>query len=103
MREKIENRLKITCDSVDLTALTNIEFYVRQSYFFGCYVPSVISAHEMLVIIPFEDARKLRGGKVELQFAFTDAYGNPDASEIVECKVDDFLREVGYSANSSKE
>lgn len=100
MRKNIENKLIVTCDDIDLTTLTHIEFYVRQSRFFGCYKPSVISSNKMLVIIPFEDAKKLRDGKVELQFAFTDANGTPDASEIVEYEVDDFLREVGYRGNS---
>lgn len=101
MRKKIENHLKITCEDVDLTTISNIEFYVKQIRFFGCYKPSVISSNEMLVIIPFEDAKKLQYGTVELQFAFTDANGNPDASEIVECEVGDLLREVGYHANSN--
>lgn len=96
MRKKIENRLKITCDDIDLTTVTDIEFYVRQVRFFGHYTPTVVSAHEMLVIIPSEDAKKLCRGKVELQFAFTDADGNPDSSEITELEVGDFLREVGY-------
>jgi hypothetical protein len=96
MREKIENRLKITCEDVDLTTLINIEFYVRQARFFGCYSPTVISSTEMVVIIPFEDAKKLHSGKVELQFAFTDANGNPDASDSVVCEVGNLLKEVGY-------
>ena len=100
MRKKIENRLLVTCNDIDLTKLTNVEFYVRQPKFFGCYTPEVISQHEMYVVIPFEDAKKMRSGKVELQFAFTDAYGNPDASEVVEHEVNDFLREVGYRGNS---
>lgn len=96
MRKKIKNTLKITCDDVDLTTLTDIEFYVRQVRFFGCYTPSVVSANEMLVVIPSDDAKKLHRGKVELQFAFTDVYGNPNCSEITVREVGDFLREVGY-------
>lgn len=98
MREKIENRLKITCDSIDLTTLTNIEFYVRQAHFFGCYVPSVISPSEMVVVIPLNDAKKLREGEAKLQFAYTDANGNPDASNVVSLKVAELLKEVGYGS-----
>ena len=98
MREKIQNRLKITCESIDLTTLTNIEFYVRQSYFYGCYVPNVISPSEMVVIIPLEDAKKLRTGNVKLQFAFTDQNGNPDASNVVTMTVNELLKEVGYGS-----
>lgn len=96
MREKIENQLKITCDDIDLTTLTNIEFYIKQTGFFGCYEPAVISPTEMVVIIPFEDAKKLKQGEAKLQFAFTDAEGNPNASEIVIKQVSDLLKEVGY-------
>lgn len=98
MREKIENRLKITCEDIDLLAVTGIEFYVRQTRFFGCYEPTVVSSSEMIVVIPFEDAKKLKQGEVELQFAFTDANGNPLASDIVKETVDDLLKEVGYGS-----
>jgi len=33
---------------------------------------------------------------VKLQFAFTDANGVPDASDIVSVLVDDLLKETGY-------
>jgi hypothetical protein len=96
VRKKIENKLEITCDDIDLTTLKDIEFYVRQHKFFGCYEPSIVSSSEMLVIIPFEDAKKLQCGEVKLQFAFTDEHGNPNASEIVVMEVSDLLKEVGY-------
>ena len=96
MREKIENHLKITCEDVDLTEITNVEFYVRQHGFFGCYTPSVISPTEMIVTIPFEDAKKLKDGEVKLQFAFVDKNGVPRASDIVNHTVGDLLKEVGY-------
>ena len=96
MRENIENLLKITCDDIDLTTVTDIEFYVRQLRFFGCYVPHVISSSEMTVKIPFKDAIKLNKGKVKLQFAFVDSEGNARASDIVEKDVNGLLKEVGY-------
>lgn len=96
MRENIENLLKITCEDIDLTTLSDIEFYVRQTKFFGSYVPNVISSSEMTVVIPFEDAKKLTTGEVKLQFAFTDAEGNPRASDIVTETVEGLLKEVGY-------
>lgn len=96
MREKIENQLKITCTDIDLTTLNNIEFYVKQLKFFKSYTPVVTSSTEMVVIIPFEDAKKLTHGTAELQFAFTDSEGNPDASDTLKVEVDDLLKEVGY-------
>lgn len=96
MREKIKNQLEITTTDIDLTTLTNIEFYVRQTRFFGSYTPVVISSTEMIVIIPFEDAKKLTHGKAKLQFAFTDANGKPDTSDVVEVEVKELLKEVGY-------
>lgn len=96
MRENIENLLKITCEDIDLTTLTNIEFYVKQTRFFGCYTPHVISPTEMTVKIPFNDSKKLVQGNVKLQFAFTDAEGNPRASEPVTKTVGELLKEMGY-------
>jgi hypothetical protein len=96
IREKIKNKLKITCDDVDLTTVTDIEFYIRQLNFFGCYTPLVLSENTMVVTIPFVDAKKLRHGKAELQFAFTDAEGNARATDIVIKEVGDLLKESGY-------
>lgn len=97
MREKIENLLKVICEDIDLTTLTDIEFYVRQPRFFGCYKPHVVSPTEMVVKIPFEDAKKMVDGEVRLQFAFTDAEGNPRASEPVTETVGELLKEMGYA------
>ena len=96
MRKKIRNTLKITCNDLDLKTLGNLEFYVKQPDFFGCYTPAVLGAHEMVVTIPFDDAKRLRSGKVELQFAFVYENGTPDASDIVETTVEDLLKERGY-------
>lgn len=96
MRGNIKNHLRITCEDVDLTTLSNIEFYVKQAGFFGCYTPTVVSATEMVVVIPLEDAKRLCPGNVKLQFAFTNAEGIPDASEIIAVKVSNLLKEVGY-------
>ena len=96
MREKIQNTLKITCPDLDLTTVSNIEFYVRQVNFFGCYSPTVISPSEMVVVIPFEDAYKLKQGNSEVQFAYTDANGTPQATEVNTVSVGDLLKEKGY-------
>ena len=96
MTEKIENLIKVTCDEVDLTTITNIEFYVSQITFFETYEPIVVSPSEMVVKIPFEDAMRLTDGDVSLQFAFTDADGNHRASDIVKTNVSRLLKEDGY-------
>ena len=96
MREKIQNTLEIGTEDIDLTALTDIEFYVSHKNFFGCYIPTVISPNKMVVIVPYEDAMKLNSGRVELQFAFTDANGVPGASDIASMTVERFLKEAGY-------
>lgn len=98
MRKKIKNTLKITCNDVDLTKVKKIEFYVRQTNFFGCYTPTVISAHEMVVVIPFEDAKKMQNREAEVQLAFTDENGNPRATDIATTNVGNLLKEVGYNA-----
>ena len=96
MKKRIKNTLSIGCNDVDLTTVSNIEFYLKQSAFFRQYTPLVIDAHEMLVEIPFEDAKTLAATSVKLQFAFTDADGNHRASEIREVMVGDLLKEAGY-------
>jgi hypothetical protein len=96
MREKIQNRLKISVNGIDLTKLRNIEFYVRQTGFFGCYAPEVSSPTEMLVIVPYNDAMRLRKGNVDLQFAFVNEYGDPEASGVVTVPVEQLLKEAGY-------
>lgn len=98
MREKIKNTLKVTCGDIDLTKVYNIEFYVRQASFFGCYTPRVVSSHEMVVVIPLKDAKKLRNGEVKLQFAYTDENGNPYATDVVKKTVGELLKEVGYGS-----
>lgn len=96
MRKRIQNQLSITCKGVDLTAVTKIEFYVRQAGLFRTYMPDVVDANHMTVVIPFEDAMRLSQGKAKLQFAFVDANGNPQATDIIEVSVHDFLKEAGY-------
>lgn len=96
MREKIENLLHIEVSGIDLTTLTNIEFYVKQNSLFRQYTPTVISATEMTVRIPFDDAKCLKQGTANLQFAFVDA-GTPRASEIETVNVDDLLKNAGYA------
>ena len=96
MREKIQNRLKISVDGIDLTKLRDIEFYVKQTGFFGCYAPEVISPTEMLVNVPYKHAMRLRKGNVDLQFAFVNEYGDPDASNVNTVPVEQLLKEAGY-------
>lgn len=96
MRQKIENLLRITCEDIDLTTLTNIEFYIKQHGMFSCYIPTVISPTEMTVKIPKEDAMTWSANNIELQFAFTDADGNPGASDVIAEKVERLLKEAGY-------
>jgi hypothetical protein len=96
IREKIRNHSKATCEDVDLTKVTDIEFYVKQLSFVGTYTPEVISEHEMAVTIPFEDARRLMRGKAKLQFAFVDENGAPRASNAIEVDVAELLKGEGY-------
>ena len=95
MREKMENRLHIEASGVDLRELDNIEFYVRQGACFWEYTPTVISATEMVVIIPFTDAMKLRPGQVRFQLAYT-LNGVPDAIEPQFISVGELLKKAGY-------
>ena len=67
MKRRIQNSLSIICDDVDLETVSNIEFYVKQGRFFRQYVTEVISSNEMLVRIPFEDAKVMTTAPVQLQ------------------------------------
>ena len=96
MRQRIENKVLLTCTDVDLNSLSNLEVYIRQGHLFFQYVPAVQSSTEMIVTIPYDDAMKLKNDKVKIQFAFTDADGNHDASVIKEASVDALLKEGGY-------
>ena len=97
---RIKNNLLITLpedDPIDLTTVSNIEFYVGQVGFFRQYTPKVNGPHEMLVTIPLEDAMQLYpDSPVQLQFAFTDADGNHVPSDKKELRVKDFLKKEGY-------
>lgn len=96
MRQKIRNTLVAECYDVDLTKLSNLEFYVKQNGFTLTYIPQVVEANKMVVVIPYEDAMQLSVGVVKLQFAFTDENGIPRASEPVVKTVGEFLKEAGY-------
>ena len=92
----MKNRLCVTCEDVDLTAVRGIEFYLKQQDFFRQYEPQVVSAHEMLVEVPLEDAKLLTKNSVLLQFAFTDPDGNTRATEIESIPVGELLKEADY-------
>lgn len=96
MRRNIKNYLWVTCNDVDLTSVQNIEFWIKQGSLFFQYVPEVLSESEMIVRIPFEDAKKLSAADCRLQFAFTDESGTPRATEIERISVGDLLKEAGY-------
>lgn len=96
MYNRIKNALLVVCEGVDLTTVSNIEFYVKQPPLSFCYIPEVISSEEMLVVVPFEDAMKLKPGEVKVQFAYTDAAGNPRPSPTEIVPVDELQKEAGY-------
>lgn len=97
MFQKIENRLSVHLNGdVDLTKAVNLEFYVKQACRTFEYTPEVVDETHCTVLIPYEDAMKLRPGDVWLQMAFTDADGNPQAADIVSQPVKELLKEAGY-------
>lgn len=98
MRSKIENLLNINVCGIDLTTLTNIEFYVKQGTVFFQYTPQVLDASNMLVTIPYEDALTLIPNlQAKLQFAFTDNNDNVGASDATAVIVSDLLKLEGYA------
>ena len=96
MIEKMRNCLVITCEEADFSVATDIEVYVQQYDKFFQYTPSVQDAHTLTIQVPKSDAMLLTPGICQMQFALTDANGNPCASEIRRITVADFLKEAGY-------
>ena len=96
MRQRIENQLIVTVDGTDLTQVSSPVFWIRQNYLLLEYVPEVIDSRTMRVTIPVSDTVRLHTGPAEVQFAFTDADGVPDASDVVRLSVDGLLKETGY-------
>lgn len=97
MREKIQNALLIEITGSDLSKATKIEFWIRNGTRFLQYAPTVVDATHLLVVIPYKDAMGLDASKgVLMQAAFTDANGNPIATDIVRDTVTELLKESGY-------
>ena len=98
MRNKIKNTLDINVCGIDLTTLTNIEFYVKQGNLFFQYTPEIIDYNNMIIEIPYEDTLQLVPYiNAELQFAFTDDNGNVGASNIERVIIQELIKEGGYN------
>lgn len=98
MRERIKNTLRVEVEGIDLTTARDLELYVRQGRgVHAMYTPQVLSATELLLVIPYEDAMQLSGGAAELQLAFTDANGTPRASDPTIEDVGRLIWEEGYN------
>lgn len=96
LRQRMKNRLVLSCEDVDLTSVSDIEVYLEQDDLFFQYTPEVLSPSTMAITIPLSDAVQLETGTVSMQFAFTDASGLPWASEIIYSTVSELLKEDGY-------
>lgn len=80
-----------------MTTVTAMEFYIRQGDFFWQGTPEVEDDHTLIVTIPKETADKLITTKwAYIQFAYTDAAGVPQASEVLRVPVGELLKESGY-------
>lgn len=99
MRQRIENKITIDVTGADdLTTVSNLVIWIYQPLAKLEYTPMVVSAEQLLVTIPFEDAMKLRSeNTAEIQIAYTDADGNKKASDIVTIAVKRLLDEEGYN------
>jgi len=102
IRQKIENALAVTVTGVDLTGISNVEFYIRQGDFFYQCTPEIVDKTMMRVTIPKKEADRLRATghpsicPAQLQFAYTDAAGVPRASDVLKVPVGELLKESGY-------
>ena len=96
MRRNIENNLVIEVEGAALTVWSDPELYIRQGCRFLQYTPSLVDDSHIAVTVPLEDARQLNSGPGQIQLAYTDANGVPQASEIEDIQVGELLKEAGY-------
>lgn len=96
MRRNIENNLIIEVEGAALTGWSEPELYIRQGCRFLQYTPSLVDDSHIAVTVPLEDARQLNSGPGQIQLAYTDANGVPQASEIKDIQVGELLKEAGY-------
>lgn len=96
MRRNIENNLVIEVEGAALTGWSEPELYIRQGCRFLQYTPSLVDDSHIAVTVPLEDARQLNSGPGQIQLAYTDANGVPQASEIEDIQVGELLKEAGY-------
>lgn len=96
MRRNIENNLVIEVEGAALTGWSDPELYIRQGCRFLQYTPSLVDDGHIAVTVPLEDARQLNSGPGQIQLAYTDANGVPQASEIEDIQVGELLKEAGY-------
>lgn len=96
MRQRIQNKIRITVEGEAMTTVTAIEFYIKQGNFFYQCTPEVVDDSTFLVTIPKEIAVALSTQKARLQFAYTDAAGDPQASDVLEVSVGELLKAGGY-------
>lgn len=99
--QRIENNLAVRVKGADLTGATNLEFYVKQGVdLFIQLTPKIVRVSEgdtdLLVVVPYEEAMKLRQSECELQLAWTDANGQPCHTPARMMPVEKFLKEAGY-------
>lgn len=96
MRQRIANKLTITCDYVDFTTSTDIEVWIKQDALFFTYTPTVVSAHVMTIVVPFADAKQLAEGGAEIQWALVDSNGLPVSPDPEIITVGRLIKETGY-------
>lgn len=96
MKQLIANYIPISCDEVDFTTSTDIVVWIKQGSLFFRYTPTVVDAHNIVVEMPFADAKQLTISGAKVQWALTDANGQPVASDPVMVSVGEILDKDGY-------
>lgn len=97
MTNRIEGEFCATIKGVNLTAASNIQFYVLQANHFFEYKPEVIAPNMVYFQIPYEDAMQIHAGiPCKMQCAWTDEFGKPRKTKILLVLPDEFLKKEGY-------
>lgn len=101
MFQRMSNYITINVPDVDLTTVSNIEVSFEQrstetELLYKDESVSVSNEHQLVVVMPKEDAMLLDERPIRGQVMFMRSDGYPDATKIFQAPVGELLKEDGY-------
>ena len=101
MFQRMRNNVTINVPDINLMDVSDVQVTFDQKSsgvelsYSGDSV-SVINEHQLVVVIPKEDAMQLDNKNIRGQVMFTPVSGFPDATDIFTVSVAELLKEDGY-------